>query len=55
MRENPVFNETYSMGKVKGIGGVFVVDGAACLRPNFLPKSDTFKIMANADRIVDFF
>ncbi|OUU75089.1 MAG: 4Fe-4S ferredoxin [Methylococcaceae bacterium TMED69] len=49
MREVPGIGETSSMGEVKGMEGVFVVDGS-CL-PNLLAKSHTLTIMANADRI----
>lgn len=49
MREKPVLGETSSLGEVKGLEGVYIVDGA-CL--SALPaKSHTLTIMANADRI----
>lgn len=49
MRYNPVIGETSSTGEVKGMGGVYVADGA-CL-PTLPAKSHTLTIMANADRI----
>ena len=49
MREKPVLGETSSLGEVKGLEGVYVVDGA-CL-PSLPAKSHTLTIMANADRI----
>ncbi|MDE2422948.1 MAG: GMC family oxidoreductase [Betaproteobacteria bacterium] len=49
MRDKPVLGETSSLGEVKGIDGVYVVDGA-CL-PALPAKSHTLTIMANADRI----
>jgi choline dehydrogenase-like flavoprotein len=49
MREKPVLCETSSLGEVKGMDGVYVVDGA-CL-PALPAKSHTLTIMANADRI----
>lgn len=49
MRAKPVLGETSSLGEVKGIDGVYVVDGA-CL-PALPAKSHTLTIMANADRI----
>ena len=49
MKKNPNLGETSQIGEVKGLQGVYVVDGA-CLP--FLPeKSHTLTIMANADRI----
>ena len=49
MRETPVLGQTSSLGEVKGMEGVYVVDGA-CL-PSLPAKSHTLTIMANADRI----
>lgn len=49
MRDKPVIGETASLGEVKGMDGVYVVDGA-CL-PILPAKSHTLTIMANADRI----
>ena len=49
MRDEPVTGETSSIGEVKGLNGVYVVD-AACL-PILPAKSHTLTIMANADRI----
>ncbi|MDP2203194.1 MAG: FAD-dependent monooxygenase [Methylicorpusculum sp.] len=49
MRDNPAIGETSSLGEVKGLDGVYVVDGA-CL-PILPAKSHTLTIMANADRI----
>ncbi len=49
MREKPVLGETSSSGEVKGLEGVYIVDGA-CL-PSLPAKSHTLTIMANADRI----
>ncbi len=49
MRETPLLGETTSMGEVKGMDGVHVVDGG-CL-PLLSAKSHTLTIMANADRI----
>ena len=49
MREFPLLGETSANGEVKGLDGVFVVDGA-CL-PILPEKSHTLTIMANADRI----
>lgn len=49
MRNEPVIGEVNSQGEVKGMRGVFVVDGA-CL-PILPAKSNTLTIMANADRI----
>lgn len=49
MRDKPVRGETSSLGEVKGLDGVYVVDGA-CL-PILPAKSHTLTIMANADRI----
>ena len=49
MRVNPVLGETSPLGEVKGLEGVYVVDGA-CL-PALPAKSHTLTIMANADRI----
>lgn len=49
MRDRPVIGETTSLGEVKGMEGVYVVDGA-CL-PILPAKSHTLTIMANADRI----
>ena len=49
MRENPAPHESNRDGKVMGLPGVYVVDGAAL---SALPaKAHTFTIMANADRI----
>lgn len=52
MRDKPVIGETTSLGEVKGMDGVYVVDGA-CL-PTLPAKSHTLTIMANADRIGRF-
>ena len=49
MRASPVIGETSPIGEVKGLDGIFVVDGA-CL-PTLSEKSHTLTIMANADRI----
>lgn len=49
MKKLPVLGETSQMGEVKGLEGVYVVDGA-CL-PLLPEKSHTLTIMANADRI----
>lgn len=49
MRNLPVVGETSQLGEVKGMEGVYVVDGA-CL-PLLPEKSHTLTIMANADRI----
>lgn len=49
MRESSVVGETSPLGEVKGMEGVYVVDGA-CL-PVLPEKSHTLTIMANADRI----
>lgn len=49
MRHKPVIGETTPLGEVKGMDGVYVVDGA-CL-PILPAKSHTLTIMANADRI----
>lgn len=49
MRDDPVIGETSSLGEVKGMNGVHVVDGA-CF-PILPAKSHTLTIMANADRI----
>lgn len=49
MRDKPVLGETSSLGEVKEMDGVYVVDGA-CL-PSLPAKSHTLTIMANADRI----
>lgn len=49
MRCEPVLGETSSFGEVKGMDGVYVVDGA-CL-PALSAKSHTLTLMANADRI----
>lgn len=49
MRESPAVGETSQLGEVKGLEGVYVVDGA-CL-PVLPEKSHTLTIMANADRI----
>jgi choline dehydrogenase-like flavoprotein len=49
MRYKPVLGETSPLGEVKGMDGVYVVDGA-CL-PALPAKSHTLTIMANADRI----
>jgi choline dehydrogenase-like flavoprotein len=49
MRAKPVVGETNALGEVKGMHGVYVVDGA-CL-PILPAKSHTLTIMANADRI----
>jgi choline dehydrogenase-like flavoprotein len=49
MRDKPVAGETSSLGEVKELDGVYVVDGA-CL-PILPAKSHTLTIMANADRI----
>lgn len=49
MREKPEIGETTSIGEIKGMDGVYVVDGA-CL-PTLTEKSHTLTIMANADRI----
>lgn len=52
MRQMPAIGETTASGEVKGLDGVYVVDGA-CL-PNLPAKSHTLTIMANADRIGNF-
>jgi len=49
MRRSPSLGETSKYGEVRGLKGVFVVDGA-CL-PTLLEKSHTLTIMANADRV----
>jgi choline dehydrogenase-like flavoprotein len=49
MKKLPVIGETSQLGEVKGVEGVYVVDGA-CL-PLLPEKSHTLTIMANADRI----
>lgn len=49
MRESPVIGETSQTGEVKGLDGIFVVDGASL--PTLSEKSHTLTIMANADRI----
>jgi choline dehydrogenase-like flavoprotein len=49
MRDKPALGETSPFGEVKGMDGVYVVDGA-CL-PTLPAKSHTLTIMANADRI----
>lgn len=49
MRKLPAIGETSQLGEVKGLEGVYVVDGA-CL-PVLPEKSHTLTIMANADRI----
>lgn len=49
MRKLPAVGETSPLGEVKGLNGVYVVDGA-CL-PVLPEKSHTLTIMANADRI----
>ena len=49
MRESPSLGETSNLGEVKGLEGIFVVDGA-CL-PTHSEKFHTLTIMANADRI----
>lgn len=49
MRERPSIGETSTQGEVKGLNGVYVVDGA-CL-PTLSEKPHTLTIMANADRI----
>lgn len=51
MNKLPVIGETSEVGEVKGLDGVYVVDGA-CL-PVLPEKSHTLTIMANADRIGD--
>ena len=49
MRASPRIGETSKFGEVKGLDGVYVVDGA-CL-PTLSEKSHTLTLMANADRI----
>lgn len=49
MREAPSIGETSLVGEVKGLDGVFVVDGSSL--PILSEKSHTLTIMANADRI----
>ena len=49
MKNLPSIGETSSTGEVKGLDGIYVVDGA-CL-PFLTEKSHTLTIMANADRI----
>lgn len=49
MRSDPAIGETSASGEVKGMDGVYVVDGA-CM-PILPAKSHTLTIMANADRI----
>jgi hypothetical protein len=49
MKHLPSVGETSSLGEVKGLDGIYVVDGA-CL-PFLTEKSHTLTIMANADRI----
>jgi choline dehydrogenase-like flavoprotein len=49
MRKSAAIGETSALGEVKGMEGVYVVDGA-CL-PVLPEKSHTLTIMANADRI----
>ena len=49
MRKTPDVGETSQVGEVKGLEGVYVVDGA-CL-PALPEKSHTLTIMANANRI----
>ena len=49
MKQQPTISETSQLGEVKGLDGIYVVDGA-CL-PILPEKSHTLTIMANADRI----
>jgi len=49
MRKNPKIGETDEMGMIKGLEGLYVVDGS-CL-PELPAKPHAFTIMANADRI----
>jgi choline dehydrogenase-like flavoprotein len=49
MRASPAPHEATRDGEVKGLPGVFVVDGAAL--PSLPAKAHTLTIMANADRI----
>ena len=49
MRESPRRHEAGANGEVRGLPGVFVVDGAALTA--LPPKAHTFTIMANATRI----
>ena len=49
MRHRPELNESDSMGEVRGLPGVHVVDGAAL--SNVSSKPVALTIMANADRI----
>lgn len=49
MKKTPAEGETNPYGELKGLEGVFVVDGASL--PILTEKSHTLTIMANADRI----
>jgi len=49
MKKRPAIGETSRLGEVKGLDGVYVVDGASL--PVLPAKSHTLMIMANADRI----
>jgi len=49
MRDDPSAAELYKSGELAGVRGVYVVDGAAL--STLPPKSHTFTIMANANRI----
>ena len=49
MRERPSAAELFKSGELAGAPGVYVVDGAALT--SLPPKSHTFTIMANADRV----
>ncbi len=49
MRHEPTIGETSPLGEVKGMNGVYVVDGSSL--PLLTEKSHTLTIMANADRI----
>jgi choline dehydrogenase-like flavoprotein len=49
MRDHPGAAELYKSGELAGVAGVYVVDGAAL--STLPPKSHTFTIMANANRI----
>jgi len=49
MRADPEGHQATHEGEVRGLPGVFVVDGSAL--PSLPAKAHTLTIMANADRI----
>lgn len=49
MKQEPKINQTNSMGELRALPGMYIVDGASLSALS--EKPHTFTIMANADRI----